>query len=146
MIIYVKPLDTTLTQEFKVENNRVQLAGLKPHLYFHNAPAGTFTMTLKNSNRTIASTTFTAASVKTELGTANDYFHIYKLLSFEAVLLGTYELELSASGYTFAESSYIGWIKDHENIVGDTYGGVARDSELPYTIIPFSYNKSELTL
>ena len=123
----VQELRTTLTQDFTINlNRRYTIAGIRPYLYIHNAPAGTFTLKIKDGATELASKGFTSSQIKTELSTTDNYAHIWKGIIFDTPLLlskGAYTIELSSSDYSFSESSYIGWIKEFENIFNETDGG-----------------------
>lgn len=124
--LVVEELETTLTQSFSIYvDKRITLAGLRPYIYMHNEPTGTFTFTLKRGGVSIASDSFTSADIKSDLSTSDNYVHIWKFLEFSEVVQlerGDYTLELSHSGYTFAESGYLGWIKEHENLTNEVSG------------------------
>ena len=47
---------------------------------------------------------------------------------------GTYKIELSSSGYTYSNSSFLGWIKSHENIYNDL-----ESTPIDYTYNPYDY-------
>ncbi len=122
--LVVDELKTTLTQNLTINlNRRYTVAGIRPYLYMHNSPSGTFTLSIKEGATTHASKTFTSAEIKSDLSTSDNFAHIYKALVFANPLHlseGTYTLELSSSGYTFGESSYLSWVKDFENIYNNT--------------------------
>jgi hypothetical protein len=71
------------------------------------------------------------------LSTSDNYAHILKglLLNSPVQLDGatSYTLELSASGYTYGTSSYMGWVKNHENIFFDIDGTPENDFNNPHT-------------
>lgn len=117
--LVIDELRTTLSQSFTItSNNRVNVAGIRPYLYMHNAPAGTFTLSVKNGAETLASQTFTSAEIQSDLSTANAYAYLWKTITFDNPLqldADTYTLEISSSGYTFSETGYLAWIKEHEN-------------------------------
>jgi len=116
--IVVDELVTTLTQTVTLNYDRIyHVAGLKIKLLMYNSPSGTFTLSVKQGATTLASKSFTSADIKTDLSTTDDYAYLYKALDFSLPLKkGNYDLVLSSSGYTFSVSSFIGWIKSHENI------------------------------
>jgi hypothetical protein len=136
--LVVEELKTTLSQTFTLNNNRrYSLYAIKPHLYMHNAPAGTFTFKIKNGATELISVDFTSADIKSDLSTSDNYAHILKglLLNSPVQLDGatSYTLELSASGYTYGTSSYMGWVKNHENIFFDIDGTPENDFNNPHT-------------
>jgi len=117
--INVEPLKVTpLVQEFKIKRNRLRIKAIRPWLYLHDDPAGTFTLTLKDGSNALDSHDFTVDDLRLGAGFADNQFHHgYFNLPIEAVLNHdqTYTMELSASGYTFG-SSYLGWIKEFESL------------------------------
>ena len=133
--LVVEELKTTLSQSFSIDlNRRYTVAGIRPYIYMHNSPAGTFTISLKEGATTHASKSFTSADIKSDLSTADNYAHIWKALVFANPLLlsrGSFVLELSSSGYSFSESSHIGWIKEHDNIFQTTDGNNNTDYNNP---------------
>ena len=124
--LVVEDMYTILEQDFTVNHNRRYLIeGIKIYLMMYNSPAGTFTLSVKQSAATIASKSFTSADIKTDLSTSNNYAHLWKALAFANPLMlsrGDYTLELSHSGYTHSDTSYLGWVKPHENIFNETDG------------------------
>lgn len=134
---------TALTQVINITlQNRIQIAGIRPYIYMHNAPAGTFTFKIKSGANTIASQTFTSAEIKTDMATANNYVHIWKKLTFSTPIqlkTGAYTLELSSSGYTFSNSSYLAIIREHENISNTINGTPVSDFFNPWAHQLFGY-------
>lgn len=126
----------TLTQTVNLSYDTVyHIAGIKIKLLMYNAPSGTFTLSLKSGATTLASDTFDSAEIKTDLSTANNYAHIYKALTFNLPLKkGAYDLVLSSSGYTYSESSFLGWCKSFENIYNEQV-----DDTVLYNDKPFDY-------
>jgi len=118
--LVVEELNTTLTQTFTLNNEgRATLSAIHPYIYMHNAPAGTFTFTLKSGADSLASASFDSAEIKADLSTSNNYAHLWKVLDFltDPIQLGQgeYTLVLSHSGYTYSDGSFLGWVKEHEN-------------------------------
>jgi hypothetical protein len=133
--LVVEELKTTLTQNFTIDlNRRYTIAGIRPYIYMHNAPAGTFTLTLKEGVNSLASQTFTSTEIKSNLSTVDNYAHIYKALTFTNPIhlsKGSYSLTLSSSGYTFSTGSYLAWVKEYENIFNTTDGANDTDFNNP---------------
>jgi len=85
----------------------------------HNAPAGTFTLAIKRGSETAFSASFTSADIKTSLATANNFAHVFfPIVPSQPFHLdrGTYSVELSATGYTATDASFLGWIQQHEDL------------------------------
>jgi len=118
--VYCEELITTLTQEISLtQDRRYHIPAISLGIVFYNAPSGTFTVSVKSGSTTLVSDTFTSAELKSDLSTSNDYGYLKKEFQFTSDLIlekGTYDIELSSSGYTFSESSFIGWIKPASNI------------------------------
>lgn len=112
-------LVTTLSQEITYNLDRpVYVYGLKMLVVMFNAPNGTFTVAFRDGSNVISSKTFTSASIKSALSTTDNYAYYYLPIVFDVPFLierKTYNVHLSSSGYTFGSSSFIGWVKDHEN-------------------------------
>ena len=147
--LVVDELKTTLTQSFTVDlNRRYTIAAVRPYLYMHNSPAGTFTFSVKDSGaNTIASKTFTSAEIKSDLSTSDNYCHLWKALVFTNPLQlskGSYSLVISSSGYTFAESSYLAWVKEYENIFNTTDGANDTDFNNPMSFQLFEQKRVNL--
>jgi len=118
--LVVDQLVDDLEQEIRFDRDkRVIIGGVYPYLLMHGSPSGNFTFELKDGSTVLLSRSFTSADIKTELNTTHNYAHIFLPVLPSAPLIlkrGTYTLKLSASGYTEAFSSFIGWIKQHENL------------------------------
>ena len=125
MKILVDELYTTLEQPFSIIDGKVHhWKGVRPYLYAHNHPSGTFTIELISGASSLTSVNFTASDLYSGLSTSDNFIHLYYRLLFPNVLPlknGTYSLKLSASGYSFSEPSYLGWIREHEDIKFPTY-------------------------
>lgn len=143
MKLLIEELRNTLSQEFTISlNKRRQVYAVRPRLYMHNAPSGTFTVKIKDGATELASRDFTSTELKSLLNTANNYAHGFFKLDFdEPVPLknGTYQVELSASGYTFSESAYLAWVKDHDNVFHEIDGTVDGDEDKPLTFELWTY-------
>lgn len=129
-ILVIDELKSTLTQDFVLADDSLvglKLKAIRPLLYFHNDPSGTFTLTLKQGVSTVDSKSLTMAEILTDAGFSSNEFH-WGVFNFEfdkynKIKRGiTYTMELSSSGYTFADSSYLGWIKPHEDFI-NTFTG-----------------------
>lgn len=124
--LVVDELITTLSQTFTLNNEgRSTIEAIRPYIYMHNAPSGTFTLAVKSGVTTLASNTFTSTTIKSDLSTSDNYTHSWKTIQFSTPLIldkGEYELELSAAGYTFSNSSYLAWIREHEHLTNTRLG------------------------
>jgi len=144
--LVVEELKTTLSQDFKLNlNQRAIISAVRPYIYMHNAPAGTFTLSIKQSSTTLWSQNFTSQAIKDALETTDNYAHIKLNLLPDYLKLskGTYTAELSSSGYTPTSDSFIGWIKPHEDLYFDVYGTPSSDSENPLGLELITVNNVE---
>jgi hypothetical protein len=118
--LLVQKLYSELSQEVTFDlNERVHIGSIIPYIYLHNAPAGTFTFEMTGPNGAVFSKSFTSSDIKTALSTTDNYAHVYYAISPTnpvQIEKGAYTFTLTASGYTPTESSFIGWIQQHENI------------------------------
>ena len=116
----VEELKTTLNQEILVGDNNLNVEAIRPRLYKHNVPAGTLQVQVRDTNDKIIST---SNSITITDISAVAFFHGFIRFDINAGLKAgtTYRLFLVPSGYTFTESDYVGWVKDHE----DTQIGVS---------------------
>lgn len=136
--LLVEPLVTELEQSFAFNlEGRSILAGVYPYLYMHNAPAGTFTFTVYEGEVTVLSTSFDSDDIKSSLETTNGYAHVYYPVTPSnplPVSKGNYRAVLSASGYTHSGSSFIGWIREHENIREEMDYTPTSDAQNPLSV------------
>ncbi len=143
MKIVVDELISTLSQELIVtDEKRIIVNSIRPYLYMHNAPAGTFTLTLNDETGALVSKSFTSAEIKSDMETTDNYGYIYKTLIFDEKIQLTkknYTLELSSSGYSFQMHSFLGWIREHDNIFNNTDGENNNIMENPLSFQIFNY-------
>jgi hypothetical protein len=142
--LVVEELKTTLVQDFSWNlRTRAHAHAFRPHLYVHNAPAGAFTLAVLDSVDTVlGSGTFASADVYSGLGTANLYAHAYfrvDMTNMPPLHPGSYKLRLSSSGYTFSESAYLGWVRDHEDLKAPIDGAPASDLNNPMSFEMWVY-------
>lgn len=144
--LVVNELITTLTQSVTFNHYRIhQVAGIKIKLLMFNAPAGTFTLSLKSGVTTLASSSFTSADIKTDLSTSDNYAWLYKALNIEIPLSpGAYDLELSASGYTPISSSFLGWVRSRENIFIEQSGTPDDFTQNPFDVLIYERMREDL--
>jgi hypothetical protein len=111
----VHELRTSLYQEFTVTGRDREIYALRPHLAKYGSPAGTFYMEVQDSSGQVIATSesFTASQILPDNGT---YPHGYQrfLISCALKVGRVIRVALKASGYTFSESAYIGWLNDYD--------------------------------
>jgi hypothetical protein len=136
--LLVETLKTELEQEIRLENSeRYSIGAIIPYLYLHNAPSGTFTLEILSGATSLFSQSFTSVNIKTALGTTNNYGHVfYPIVPLNPVQLdaGTYKIKLSSVGYTVSGSSFLGWIRQHEDLNNKLDYVPASDSDNPLAI------------
>ncbi len=97
-----------ISQEVTATAN-VIVRAIRPHIYRHNMPAGKLKIEIYDSGNTLISTSESLDI--SNIGSA-DFFHGYVRFYVDAYLSKdqTYTFELVGhDGYSFSESSYIGW-------------------------------------
>ena len=113
----------------------------------YNAPSGTFTVNFKSGATTLATQSFTSADIKTDLSTTDNYAWLYKAISFPnllAVKRGSYDIELTSSGYTYSAISFIGWVKSHENIFNDREDAFVDFTTNPQDVLIYERMREDL--
>lgn len=137
----IQPLYTgaSLSQSFNLSlKTRYHIESIAPYLYIHNAPSGTFTLSLYDSiDALIYSKTFTSTAIKTSLNTASNYAHVfYPLITNGALKIeaGEYRAMLSASGYAYAPSSFLAWVQQHEDLTSELDYVPSDDSRNPLSL------------
>lgn len=139
--LVVDELTTTLEQDIELGlDKRYQLNGAHLYIYMHNAPAGTFTVSVKDGATTLVSQDFTSAEFQTDLGTTDTYAYGWKPVTFSNTPLkkGVYSVELSSTGYSFSESSYIGWIRPYYDAFIETTSTPLNDFQNPFGVYFFT--------
>jgi hypothetical protein len=135
--LLVEELISEISQEFQLIGGKIFHAnGIRPYLYAHNNPLGTFTFTLLSGVNELSSVSFTSSQLYSALQTSDDFIHLVYDLEFPHVLPlknGVYKLKLTASGYTFNPDCFLGWVKEHE------------DLKFPVSTIPTSDDQNPLT-
>lgn len=143
--LLVEPLKDTLEQRFRLKlDRRYVLASLLPYLYLHNAPAGTFTLSLLKDEFTVFSHEFTSQDVKDSLNTDNNYLHVFfPVVPINPLILGPcdFTMRLEAEDYFSTSSSSIGWIQQHEDLNNELDYIPTSDSQNPFAMRLKEYKK-----
>jgi len=112
-LLIVELQDDDLKQQLRTPDRTVHIDTIRPHIYKHRNPAGDFFIQIQDVNEKIIknSNTLTEAQINSA-----DFFHGYVSFELNASLTANtlYNISLRSTGYTFAESDYIGWCKDYE--------------------------------
>jgi len=107
-----------LVQEFNSGESIHMCEAIRAHLYLHNTPTGTLKLEIRdNLDVLIASSdTLTISAMYSSAGFTKPYVHGVFTFNFDSPMSKEtdYKLALVASGYTFAESAYVGWAKDFD--------------------------------
>ena len=133
--LVVEELITSLDQEITLQKS-IQIVTIRPWIYSHNNPVGTFSFNIYGTSGLVRSFSFSNSELKTQSGVTEDYFHSYFSIQMAPFLLtrGVYTIKLEHFGYTYNANSFLGWCKDILPI-GKTYGTAEN-----YTDNPFSFN------
>lgn len=121
MRLYVEELRATpLVQEF-TPTRTFQPQRVRLHLCKYLAPTGTFTVQITDASDNVLVSSSQTLAEMIALGSANlqaNYYHGH--VSFQFALMPTlragvtYKLKLTSSGYTYSDSTFIGWVKDSQ--------------------------------
>jgi len=118
--ILTEILETELSQDVNVTTETWKnVAAIYPYLTLYNSPAGTFTFSVIKNAVTLFSKTFTSQDIKDSIPTSDNYAHVfYPIIPTDLLPLGAglHTFKISASGYSWSESSYLGWNKQFEDI------------------------------
>lgn len=113
MNLLVCELNGACFQPVTTDENVIHITAIRPHLYKHLAPAGSFYIQIQDANgKKIAnSNSLTAANIS-----ASNYFHGYVRFDINASLFPEtqYRIALKSSGYSYSDSAYIGWCTDYD--------------------------------
>lgn len=118
--LLVEELRTELIHEFLITKQfRNVLGAIYPYIAMVGAPAGNFKIKFYRDNNLVFTRTFTSQDLKDSLESFKDNLHVwYPIIPEFPIQLnkGLYKVRLSATGYTYSGDSFIGWIRQHENL------------------------------
>jgi hypothetical protein len=104
-------LITTLSQSITIRRE-VKLAGIRARFIIKQLPAGTFTFSIKQGETVLKTYSFSSINLSASYGGVSSSFWGDFSLEGEVNLApGSYTVELSSSGYTFASGSWLAWAK-----------------------------------
>lgn len=113
MNLLVCELNGACFQPVTTGSSVIHVTAIRPHIYKHLAPAGSFYIQIQDANgKKIAnSNSLTAANIS-----ASNYFHGYVRFDVSASLFPEtqYRIALKSSGYSYSDSAYIGWCTDFD--------------------------------
>lgn len=136
--LVVDRLISYFSQPIAVERE-ISCLALRAKMYVHDLPPGSFKFKIMRDATLIKAFPFTSLDLQQKLQITDDYF--WGEFAFDGLFFlprGHYQIRLESSGYTFQESSFIGWVKDFEEI-GRKVIGDAPD----FSQYPFSFNLVE---
>lgn len=120
---------TTLVIEDKIENfihefklelqRRYQIAGFYPYLYLIGNPSGTFTFKINNGARDVFTKSFNASDIREVMSAPLGAIRVsFPVVPFTPMIIntGNYTARIEASDYSPNSNSYLGWIREHENL------------------------------
>jgi hypothetical protein len=139
--VVVEELITTLTQNFTV-TTPINIGGIKPKLFNSNASASDVTIDLLQSGNVLFTKTLTLAQIKLMGNTTlNNWHGFISFTSPTSIYLseGDYQIRLSASGYTYSKTNFIGWCKEYDCYFGNILGTPLTN----YKLFPYSYRLIE---
>ena len=129
--LVIDELRTTLEQDFEILE-RMQITTIRPVLYIHSAPAGSVIIKIKSGSTVLSEATMLISDIISE-GSLSDYsWGSFSFTLNEEIVLHpetTYTIELSGSGYSYSDSSYIGMVKPHENEINELQDSTANPLE-----------------
>jgi hypothetical protein len=115
-----------------------------PWLYFHNLSTGSFMFRINGPDGFLSDRFFTIADIKAQLGTTDNYGHVFFRIPFtgERFPRGEYILNLTYTDYTYDPDSYLGWCKDWENDFEETL--ISPWQDRPYCFRIFNKDNREI--
>lgn len=116
MNLLVHELVTSLSQRQTTPTDKdVFIEALRPHLVKYGSPAGSLYMEVRTTGGTLVATseTVTIAAITAASGA---YFHgNVRFYTYCSLPKNTsYDFYLKSTGYTYAESAWIGWCNDFD--------------------------------
>lgn len=103
--------------------SRMVVKAVRPFIYKHRSPAGTFKIELWQFGAKLDETSLTSAEIETNAGlNPNEFMHgpiNFEFSNGVPINRGTFQIKLTNSGYAFSESAYLAWQRPHENFIND---------------------------
>lgn len=147
-IVVCSELKTTLEQTIYFNDHKRHLIeGVKINIVNYGSPAGTFTLSLKQGVNVLTMVSFTIDDIKEAYDSTDNYSYLYFPLEFNHpvnILKGQYELELSATGYTYDQGSFLGWIKSFENIFNEKQDQYESFQREPFNVLIYERKREDL--
>lgn len=119
MKLVVETLYESLEQDITLESDRrIHIGAIIPYLYFHNLSSGLFKFQLIRNSSVLYEHLFSWEDIKA--GKIDNYMHVYHpIVPVSPIQLESdnYKVKIMAvSGYQATGNSFLGWIKQHEDI------------------------------
>jgi hypothetical protein len=135
---------TPLFQDFTLPQKR-NVKAVKLKMYKHRDPTGTFKVRIKDGANVLAEKTLTSAEINSLANfTANQYQWGWFTWEFSEIINldieTTYTIELTSDAYTFSETGYIAWIKEHYSEINKTEN-TTEDLEKCFSYQLWGYNE-----
>jgi len=145
-----------LTQKINLVNElRSRVSAIRLHLMGFNNPTGDIKMAILRDDVEVDSVTQSLATIKASidaaLGVSEDYWHGMILFQLDETIVlergQDIKIQLEDStGYTFSESSYLGWVKEHENLKNTRFeDDPLNPFENPFTFELWKYKNEQDT-
>lgn len=136
-IVYEELKAVELEQEILIEK-RIILKGIRLHLIKIGTPTGSIRLTMYDSDLTYTTKTIPLTDFAAN-GITATYFHgmVYFQFDNEIILTKAKKIKFKLegiSGYTYANTNHIGWIKEFENRIAPTISEVTDFSLAPFGI------------
>ncbi|MGB0452608.1 MAG: hypothetical protein ACPGJV_02755 [Bacteriovoracaceae bacterium] len=111
-------------------------------------PSGVLSLKVKHDGIVLSSATLTSLEIEEKSDVITELNYSKGFISFEfpevlSLNKGDYELELSASGYTYQATKYFAWISDFENIKNNIEANL-NFKQLPFSFEVFSYEQGSI--
>ncbi|MCS6281479.1 MAG: hypothetical protein HUM72_12675 [Dolichospermum sp.] len=146
--LLIETLESELSQVIKLSGSeRCSIGAIIPYIYMHNAPAGTFTLSVLSGSSTLFSGSFTSENIKSSIPTLNNYAHVfYPIVPVNPVQFdsGTYTIKLTSTGYLPTSVSFLALIRQHEDLNNTMDYAPITDDKNPLAIRIKLYKRGEL--
>lgn len=139
--VVVDELITTLDQPISVFRP-ISLAAIKPYIFAASPLIESITFSILKDGVALFTQSHLFEDLKAALNTSDDNFHGFFPFYTEGTIYlppGDYVIRMSASGYTFSSTNFVGWCKDYLRYFGKITG------EIPthYSMFPYSFRLLE---
>jgi len=107
MQLVVHELDTALRQPV-TPTKVTRVAAIRPHLYVHGSPAGSLTLNVLNASGDLVAS---SQPVLISNIPSTGYYHGYIAFDISCHMQANteYNIELTGSGYSYADGAFVGW-------------------------------------